>query len=197
MTRTHNRRLKRLNKQLEETTPLLKGLDMLKQLESLTPNTKYYFMYKALETQFSLFFFHEEYEELTDKNKPYSKFILSYGTTEEYLEKANAEERAAYEAYMNSDLDRIAEIEKQVFEEWLVSSRFVETVLKATKGHEPSIAEVKRVSGGFNRAGINLGNRKVNEKANREVWPEDIPEDLEVMYQEMREKIEAKGEINL
>ncbi|WP_373739386.1 hypothetical protein [Jeotgalibaca porci] len=176
---------------------MLKGLDMLKQLESLTPNTKYYFMYKALETQFSLFFFHEEYEELTDKNKPYSKFILSYGTTEEYLEKANAEELKAYEAYMNLDLDRFAEIEKQVFEEWLVSSRFVETVLKATKGHEPSIDEVRRVSGRFNRAGINMGNRSRNKKENINLESTDIPKDLEIMYQEIRKKIEAKGEIKL
>ncbi len=197
MTRTHKRRLNRLNKHLSDTSPLLKGLDILKQLESLPLNTKYYFMYDALKTQFTLFFFHVEYEKLLDENNPFYKVIISYGTTEEYLEKANAEELVAYEAYMNLDLDRFAEIEKQVFEEWLVSSGFAETVLKATRGHEPSVKEVKRVSGNFNQAGINLGHRKINETQGREVWPSDIPKDLEIMYEEMRKKIKAKGEINL
>lgn len=194
MTRTHNRRLKRLNKQLEETTPLLKGLDMLKQLESLTPNTKYYFMYDALKTQFTLFFFHVEYEKLLDENNPFYKVIISDDTPEEYEAKAGEEERQALDEL---DLEKLHETEKQVFEEWLVSSGFAETVLKATRGHEPSVKEVKRVSGNFNRAGINLGHRKINETQGREVWPSDIPKDLEIMYEEMRKKIEAKGRINL
>lgn len=194
MTRSHNRRLKRLKQQLNDTTPLLKGLDMLKQLESLTPNTKYYFMYDALKTEFTLFFFHVEYEKLLDENNPFYKVIISDDTPEEYEAKASEEERQALDEL---DLEKLHETEKQVFEEWLVSSRFVETVLKATKGHEPSIAEVKRVSGGFNRAGINLGHRSINKKENINLEPTDIPQDLEIMYQEMRKKIKAKGEINL
>lgn len=194
MTRSHKRRLKRLKQQLNDTTPLLRGLDMLKQLESLTPNTKYYFMYDALKTEFTLFFFHVEYEKLLDENNPFYKVIISDDTPEEYEAKASEEERQALDEL---DLEKLHETEKQVFEEWLVSSRFVETVLKATKGHEPSIAEVKRVTGGFNRAGINLGHRKVNETQGWEVWPSDIPKELEIMYEEMRKKIEAKGEINL
>lgn len=194
MTRTHKRRLNRLNKQLNDTPPLLKGLDILKQLESLPLNTKYYFMYDALKKQFSNFFFHVEYEKLLDENKPFYKFILSDDTPEEFEAKASEEERQALDEL---DLEKLHETEKQVFEEWLVSSGFAETVLKATRGHEPSVKEVKRVSGRFNRAEINLVHRKVNETQGWEVWPTDIPKDLEIMYEEMRKKIEAKGEIKL
>ena len=193
MTRSHKRRLKFITNKLKEDTSLISNSEMIKQLEALPRNSKNSFMYVALKQQFIGYFFHVEFKKLFDKNGLYYEYLIS-DEPEEYIDRADEDDELKL---MFDNLDRLTELENQIFEEWLVSSGFVKVVFKATKGHKPSYDKVKKESARFNRAGINLSHRELNETQGRDVWPSDIPQDLEIMYQEMRKKIEAKGEINL